>query len=231
MVTCVDFHPTNDSYFVSGGFDMKLRCWSIPNGRVKAWAQTPDIITAAQFAPSRNMVVAGLMKGQVYFYMTDGMKYYTQLESKNRRGRASDGRKVTGLVFRVTGGANLFRESQHRRGNSLSQLTQSLAAADLANTAIPHEPSRARTYSEHSAYTSYSSSSGSRRVQEQLLVTTNDSRLRLYEMDGFCAIQKYKGALNTKMQIKASFSESGETNRIRFCLMEKLAMYSRMLYY
>lgn len=213
MVTCVDFHPTNDSFFISGGFDLKLRCWSIPNGRVKAWAQTPDIITAVQFSPNGNMVVAGLMRGQVYFYMTDGMKYYTQLESKNRRGRASDGRKVTGLVFRGNAESLNNRKGLHRRCTSTdSQTTSSFAVtarADYAN----HTPMRGRTYSDQSTPSNIggglSINSGSRRLQDHLLVTTNDSRLRLYEMDGFCAIQKYKGALNTKMQIKASFSETG----------------------
>jgi WD40 repeat protein len=211
MVTCVDFHPTNDSYFISGGFDLKLRCWSIPNGRVKAWAQCPDIITAAQYSPNGNLVAAGLMKGQVYFYMTDGMKYYTQLESKNRRGRASDGRKVTGLMFRVNL-ESFSKKSQHRRCTSTdsnSVVTQLVGTPERLNNS---NPMRGRTFSDQSSLGcigSLNASGNSRRWQEHLLVTTNDSRLRLYEMDGFCAIQKYKGVLNTKMQIKASFSESG----------------------
>jgi WD40 repeat protein len=212
MVTCVDFHPTNDSYFISGGFDLKLRCWSIPNGRVKAWAQTPDIITAAQYSPNGNMVAAGLMKGQVYFYMTDGMKYYTQLESKNRRGRASDGRKVTGLMFRVNVESG-SKQNQHRRctsSDSNSAVIQAVGTPDRLNSSTP---TRGRTFSDQSSLSyigGLNAIGSSRRWQEHLLVTTNDSRLRLYEMDGFCAIQKYKGVLNTKMQIKATFSESGE---------------------
>jgi len=46
--------------------------------------------------------------------------------------------------------------------------------------------------------------------QDQLLVSTNDSRLRLFSMDDFSQVMKYKGLVNYSMQISASFSESGE---------------------
>ncbi len=173
--------------------------------------QCPDIITAAQYSPNSNLVVAGLMKGQDYFYMTDGMKYYTQLESKNRRGRASDGRKVKGLMFHMNL-ESFSKKSKHRRctsTNSNSVVTQLVGTPERLNQSTPM---RGRTFSDQSSLGcigSLNAHGNSRRRQEHLLVTTNDSRLRLYEMDGFCAIQKYKGVLNTKMQIKASFSESG----------------------
>ena len=85
-VTSVDFHPKADHLFVSGNFDKKLRVWNVTDGRVKEWANTPDMITAACFNPEGTMAVAGLYRGQVFFYQTEGMKYYTQVECRNRHG-------------------------------------------------------------------------------------------------------------------------------------------------
>ncbi len=39
----------------------------------------------------------------------------------------------------------------------------------------------------------------------QLLVTTNDSRLRLISMDDFSMLFKYKGLVNKACQIRATF--------------------------
>lgn len=47
-------------------------------------------------------------------------------------------------------------------------------------------------------------------IPEQLLVTTNDSRLRLYNTDDFGMNAKYKGFSNDTLQITASFSEDGK---------------------
>ena len=100
FVTAVCFHPLEDRYFLSGGFDKKLRIWSIPEGRVKEWSQAPEMVTSAAFSPTGMWVVAGLFHGQVYFYSTnDGLRYYTQIDAKNRHGTQKGGKKVTGLSF------------------------------------------------------------------------------------------------------------------------------------
>ncbi|CAN0438364.1 unnamed protein product [Discosporangium mesarthrocarpum] len=74
------------------------------------------------------------------------MRYFTQVECRNRRGPLKSGRKVTGLAFKG----------------------------------------------------------------EEVLVTTNDSRLRLYNTEDFGMSAKYKGLSNDSLQIKASFSEDGQ---------------------
>jgi WD40 repeat protein len=75
LVASVAFHPNDERYFISGGIDKKLRLWSITDGRVKDWAQAPDVITAVRFTPDGRYAVAGLFRGQVYFYDSDGLKY------------------------------------------------------------------------------------------------------------------------------------------------------------
>jgi WD40 repeat protein len=178
---------------------VQLRIWNVTDGRVKEWANTPDMITSACFNPEGSMVVAGLYRGQVrggagrtmrhawptsthpieppsgcprgrpdsgccvvvrqvFFYQTEGMRYYTQVECRNRHGALKGGKKVTGLSY------------------------------DTSTTS-----SRASQAS----------------ASEQLLITTNDSRLRLYQTEDYSMLCKYKGLVNDHMQIKASFSEDG----------------------
>lgn len=88
-----------------------------------------------------------MFNGQVVFYDTEGLREITRIDCRNRRGKHSKGRKVTGLHF--------------------------------------------------------SPSSG------HLLVTTNDSRMRLYDTDDFSMKQKYKGLENSQLQIQASFNDDG----------------------
>jgi len=45
--------------------------------------------------------------------------------------------------------------------------------------------------------------------QEYMLVTTNESRSRLYNMDDFSLVCKYRGASNSSMQIGATCSSDG----------------------
>lgn len=81
------------------------------------------------------------------------MRYYTQVECRNRHGALRGGKKVTGLCYDTS--------------------------------RVAHESA------------------------EQLLITTNDSRLRLYQTEDYSMLCKYKGLVNDHMQIKATFSEDG----------------------
>lgn len=198
-MTAVDFHPYDDSYFVSGGFDKKLRVWSIPDGRVIAWAHMADVVTAVRYTPSGMFIVAGLIQGQVYIYSTDGtesLRYYTQLSCKNRHGKSKNGTKVTGLSFVIDSrGNDVFL-------NKVSKVKKTLNIPVRAATQVKKSMSRP-------SFTFSSQTRNLIQLCEQLLVTTNDSRLRLFGLHDYCMISKYKGLSNTQMQIKAHFSESG----------------------
>ena len=160
FVTAVAFHPIEDRYFLSASFDKKLRVWNIPEHRVVEWTQTSTIITSCTFSPNGQLTVAGLYNGQCVFYATDGLKYYTQVECRNRHGKYKKGKKVTGLQFTSDG--------------------------------------------------------------KQLLVTTNDSRIRLYDMDDYRVVAKYKGTINDELQIRAYFDD---TARYIICGSENECVY------
>eukprot|EP00742_Colponemidia_sp_Colp-10_P003023 GILJ01003225.1.p1 GENE.GILJ01003225.1~~GILJ01003225.1.p1 ORF type:complete len:671 (-),score=104.71 GILJ01003225.1:74-2086(-) len=144
FVTAVAFHPQEDKIFLSGSFDKKLRIWNIPERRVVDWAQAPEFITACCFSPNGRMVIGGLYHGQCIFYLTEGLRYLTQVDCKNRRGHNAKGKKVTGMQFLQDG--------------------------------------------------------------TQILISTNDSRFRLYQMEDYSCLGKFKGNENEQLQIKAELS-------------------------
>ena len=158
MVTSVDFHPTEDNYFLTGCMDSKLRIWNILEGKVMRWIQAPSVITSASFCPGGMFPVAfvfdgvgrlcsiGLVDGQVSFYYTDGLRYFTQIECRNHHGKDRKGRKVCSI-------------------------------AHISNSA-----------------------------GNKILVSTNDSRLRLIGMDNFSLLHKYKGHTNRSKQLAATLS-------------------------
>jgi len=115
IVTSVCFHPTNDTHFVSACFNGKLTLWDSIRGNVldnfksPLDPKNPSInvpITSVSFVPDGSRVFAGQRDGQIHIY---GFKYAadkvkiareTSLDwLKDRKGKYSNGRKVTGICF------------------------------------------------------------------------------------------------------------------------------------
>ncbi len=193
-VTSVSFHPTEDRYFLSGGFDKKLRIWQIPDGgRVVQWSHVPHIITTASYQPDGKRVAAGLVDGTVIFYSLDGvnLKFFTEIVCKNRNRKV--GKKVTGLAYK-----NLHDLSDDKVDDG--------GKAD--------KPKKRKTKLKKAAkyVKSLATSIRKKKATEQVLITSNDSRLRLVGLNDFCMVRKYKGKghLNISMMLKARFSESGD---------------------
>jgi len=204
-VTSVDFNPLDDQYFLSGGFDKKIRVWSIVARRVKEWAPTPDIVTAAKYSLDGKLIIVGMMKGQVYFYSAvNGLRYFTQIACRNRHGSKKDGRKVTGLQFRRVSNEE-FSADRRVKGKSSKILIFKDNAGQETGENLDHRP---RMLLSPLRFLRSKPHVG--RFTDQLLVTTNDGRMRLYGLDDFCLLSKFKGSKIPNMQINASFSQSGQ---------------------
>ena len=70
-VTCIQFNPVDDRYFISGSLDAKVRIWSIPDRQVVDWNDLHEMVTAACYTPD----------GQVghclpSFYNIQGFKFF-----------------------------------------------------------------------------------------------------------------------------------------------------------
>lgn len=227
FVTSVSFHPTKDKYFVSGSFDRKVRVWDTPTGRVTEWAQAPDRISSVTFTPDEEYVVAGLFRGQVLFYTAEGLKYYTQVTARDRHGSKQSGAKVTGFSFRR------MRKDVDGRERSPSCTSPTSTIKDDCDKEMPSSTKRRRRLNRKSMnledvrrqarklkvspkliksafHRMKRRDRNALMFKEQILVSTNDSRLRLFGLDDYCQEKKYKGLKNTSLQIKARISESGQ---------------------
>lgn len=99
-------------------------------------------------APSGRKLVVGFNSGQCSLYTCDDLgrlNYSTRIDCKNRRGKFSSGRKVSGVQFLGKG--------------------------------------------------------------NEILISTNDSRLRLFNLEDYTQKYKYKGHVNENLQIEASVSD------------------------
>ncbi|KAL7453031.1 hypothetical protein ACHAWC_004728 [Mediolabrus comicus] len=193
LVASVDFHPTDDRYFISGGLDKKLRLWNITDGRVTDWAQAPEVITSTRFTQDGKYAVCGLLRGQVYLYEADdkGLKYYTQFACRNRSGKNRKGKKVTGISF--------LREHDNLSERSEMYPSLSERLSETGSRVMNLVSTKVQGHQE----------AMSARRTDRMLVSTNDSRVRLYSLKDFCLIRKYKGHINNSMQIRARLTESG----------------------
>eukprot|EP00850_Spirogloea_muscicola_P004768 SM000021S06401 [mRNA] locus=s21:40363:45979:+ [translate_table: standard] len=148
-LTCIDFDPMDDKYFLSGSLDQKLRIWSVPQSRVIEWADAREMITAGTYTHDGQRAVIGSYRGTGRFYRTEGHKLRLegQVDVRSTRGRNAVGKKITGIHC------------------------------------LPGDASK-------------------------VLVTSNDSRLRLY--DGTTLTCKYKGHQLASSHAAAQFSAAGD---------------------
>lgn len=50
-VTCIQFNPVDENYFISGSLDAKIRIWSIQDRHVVEWSDLHEMVTAACYTP------------------------------------------------------------------------------------------------------------------------------------------------------------------------------------
>ena len=89
--------------FATGCLDKALRLWSRDQkAKPLDIQQTQDYITAVHYSPNGQVLVVGFATGQFALYASDTvgrLNYVTRVDCRNRRGKFSSGRKVTGIQF------------------------------------------------------------------------------------------------------------------------------------
>ncbi|XP_077217172.1 uncharacterized protein LOC143851587 [Tasmannia lanceolata] len=99
-VTCIQFNPIDDRYFISGSLDAKVRIWSIPDRHVVDWSDLHEMVTAACYTPDGQGALVGSHKGNCRLYNTTECKLNQEgqidIHSKKKK---SNAKKITGFQF------------------------------------------------------------------------------------------------------------------------------------
>ncbi|XP_040986856.1 WD repeat-containing protein 44-like [Juglans microcarpa x Juglans regia] len=99
-VTCIQFNPVDDRYFISGSLDAKVRIWSIPDRQVVDWNDVHEMVTAACYTPDGQGALVGSYKGSCRLYNTSENKLQqkNQINLQNKK-KKSNHKKITGFQF------------------------------------------------------------------------------------------------------------------------------------
>ena len=57
IVTCIQFNPVSDEYFISGSLDAKVRIWSVSGRRVVDWTDLHEMVTATCYTPDGQVLI------------------------------------------------------------------------------------------------------------------------------------------------------------------------------
>ncbi|KAK8711371.1 hypothetical protein V6N13_146655 [Hibiscus sabdariffa] len=79
-VTCIQFNPVDDDYFISGSIDGKVRIWKIPGCQIVDWTDVTDIVSAVCYRPDGKGAIIGSMNGNCRFY--DASDNHMQLNAQ-----------------------------------------------------------------------------------------------------------------------------------------------------
>lgn len=98
-VTCVEFNPMDDNFFISGSIDGKVRLWEVHGCRVIDWTDVKEIVTAVCYCPDGKGGVVGSMDGNCRFYDVVGnqlqMSSQVCLPGKKKLAR----KRITGFQY------------------------------------------------------------------------------------------------------------------------------------
>ncbi|KAI4311405.1 hypothetical protein MLD38_036307 [Melastoma candidum] len=99
-VTCIQFNPIDDDYFISGSIDGKARVWRVSTQRVVDWADVRDAISAIGYRPHGKGFAVGTITGTCHFYETTGMQMQRDMTiSIQSRRKKHYGNKISSIEF------------------------------------------------------------------------------------------------------------------------------------
>ncbi|PKA46532.1 Coatomer subunit beta'-3 [Apostasia shenzhenica] len=98
-VTCIQFNPVDEKYFISGSIDGKARIWDISACRVVDWIDVRQIITAACYRPDGKIVVVGSIMGDCRFYDASDNHLQLDAEISFQGKKKSVDKRINGFQF------------------------------------------------------------------------------------------------------------------------------------
>lgn len=176
--TSASFHPVQKNIIFVGSLDASVQILRLTPGedssrfqaRVVETVRVQDLLTSLSISPNGKYLACGFKDGGVAFYDARTLKYRCDVDCRNRRGKSSKGRKVSGISWK--------------------------------------------------------------RDNKSVLVTTNDSRVRLFNLSDLSTFVKFKGHINEETLLSAQISNdeklivSGSENGY-ICLWDLQQDYGR----
>ncbi|XP_062184934.1 uncharacterized protein LOC133888635 isoform X1 [Phragmites australis] len=99
-VTCIQFNPVDDNFFISGSLDEKVRIWNVQDRKIEDWNDLHEMVTAACYSPDGQVALVGSHKGSCHIFDTSEKKlqFKSQVDLRIRK-KKSGQKKVTGFQF------------------------------------------------------------------------------------------------------------------------------------
>ncbi|KAL2336660.1 hypothetical protein Fmac_011106 [Flemingia macrophylla] len=99
-VTCVQFNPMDEDYFISGSLDAKVRMWNISARLVVDWTDVHEMVTAVSHSPDGQVVLVGTQKGNCRSFTVEDYKLSQSgtIEVRSKK-TAQLKKKVNGFQF------------------------------------------------------------------------------------------------------------------------------------
>ncbi|KAL9164351.1 hypothetical protein ABFS82_06G099200 [Erythranthe guttata] len=98
-VTCIQFNPVNDDYFISGSIDGKVRIWATDCCKVVDWTETKDIITAVSYRPDGQGGIIGSVNGTCRFFDLSDHQFELGAKMCLTGKKKSPCKRITGFQF------------------------------------------------------------------------------------------------------------------------------------
>ncbi|KAI4369792.1 hypothetical protein MLD38_018196 [Melastoma candidum] len=99
-VTCIQFNPIDDDYFISGSIDGKARVWRVSTQRVVDWVDVRDAISAIGYRPHGKGFAVGTITGDCHFYKLTGTQMQRDTTISVQSGRKKHiSNKITCIQF------------------------------------------------------------------------------------------------------------------------------------
>ncbi|KAL5260039.1 hypothetical protein ACHWQZ_G010226 [Mnemiopsis leidyi] len=196
----IDLNWSKKMYFLlSAGTDRNVRLWHIARQIQIACFPHPDVVPTVVFHPLSDVLfLSGCLDGRVKLWNIHARKVQShyKLEPRNN----SDA-LITAVNF-VTYGNKKVRAFVGTYDGRITVLDITASNTLDYHTALDIRGNRSKSARKITSIEQRPNSTN-------ILVTSNDSRIRLYDVDNWQLTCKYKGFLNVSSQIKASFSHDG----------------------
>ncbi|KDP26132.1 hypothetical protein JCGZ_22233 [Jatropha curcas] len=98
-VTCIQFNPTDETHFISGSIDGKVRIWGVFEGRVVNWVDARDVTSAICYQPDGKGFVVGSITGTCRFYEASDNDIQLEAQIHVQGRKKMLGNRITGIQF------------------------------------------------------------------------------------------------------------------------------------